>query len=192
MRCTCRAAIGLLACMALYASSASAQGTVPLAFVQPLSPAAITEVQQRLKQNGVYGGQVDGLWGADSQAALDRFQQGRGLQATGSINHATATLLGLSSAALVAGAPDGAARTSVSASSGPLNASAVRNIQQRLRARGFYRGAADGVWGPGTQQALERFQQGQGLQANGQVNPATIQALGLDPNSLGTAPQPQR
>lgn len=73
-----------------------------------------------------------------------------------------------------------------------MHASAVRNIQQWLRARGFYRGAADGIWGPQTQQALERFQQGQGLQANGQVNPATIQALGLDPNSLRTAPQPQR
>jgi murein L,D-transpeptidase YcbB/YkuD len=84
--------------MTVYAVTAAAHGTVPLALVQRLSPAAITEVQQRLKQNGVHAGQ----------------------------------------------------------------------------------------------QALERFQQGQGLQANGQVNPATMQALGLDPNSLGTAPQPQR
>ena len=38
--------------------------------------------------------------------------------------------------------------------------------------------------GGATQQAIERFQQGRGLQANGQLNPATIAALGLDPNML--------
>ncbi|HWL82055.1 MAG TPA: peptidoglycan-binding domain-containing protein [Roseomonas sp.] len=60
----------------------------------------------------------------------------------------------------------------------------MRNLQGRLRALGFYRGATDGVWGPGTQAAIERFQQGRGLQATGQLNPATAQAMGLDPNNL--------
>jgi peptidoglycan hydrolase-like protein with peptidoglycan-binding domain len=42
----------------------------------------------------------------------------------------------------------------------------------------------DGNWGAGTQAAIERFQQGRGLQPTGQINPATAQALGLDPNNL--------
>lgn len=168
---------------------AGAQNTVPLTFVQPLAPAAIAQVQQRLKQGGVYTGPVDGMWGPDSQAALDRFQQARGLQATGSVNQATATLLGLDPAALIAVPPERAPRTSTPAAGEPLNATAVRNIQTRLRALGFYRGSADGIWGPSTQAALERFQQGQGLQATGQVNPATAQALGLDPNNLEAGPR---
>jgi peptidoglycan hydrolase-like protein with peptidoglycan-binding domain len=120
---------------------------------------------------------VDGVWGPDSQAGLERFQQSRGLQVSGQVNAATASMLGLDPMALVGPAPaPGAAE--------PLNQAVIRNVQQRLRALGHYRGAADGVWGPGTQRALERFQQGRGLQASGQMNPATAQALGLDPNNL--------
>ena len=55
----------------------------------------------------------------------------------------------------------------------------MRTVQARLQALGFYNGAIDGVWGPGTQSAIERFQQGRGLQPNGQLNPATVSALGL-------------
>ena len=54
---------------------------------------------------------------------------------------------------------------------------------------GFYRGGVDGTWGPGTQTAIERFQQGRGLQATGQLNPATAQAMGLDPNNLEYMPR---
>ena len=60
----------------------------------------------------------------------------------------------------------------------------MRNVQSRLRTLGFYRGQVDGTWGAGTQAAIERFQQGRGLQPTGQINPATPQAMGLDPNNL--------
>ena len=42
-------------------------------------------------------------------------------------------------------------------------------------------GRADGVWGPDSQAALERFQQARGLQVTGQLNQATAATLGLDP-----------
>jgi len=38
------------------------------------------------------------------------------------------------------------------------------------------------------QASLQRFQQGRGLQATGQLNPATVTALGLDPNNLAAPP----
>ena len=57
-----------------------------------------------------------------------------------------------------------------------LNQRAVRNLQRQLRALGYYRGGLDGIWGAGTQAALERFQRGRGLEATGQVNPVTAQA----------------
>jgi murein L,D-transpeptidase YcbB/YkuD len=38
------------------------------------------------------------------------------------------------------------------------------------------------------QSAIERFQQGRGLQATGQLKPVTISAMGLDPNNLSAPP----
>ena len=61
------------------------------------------------------------------------------------------------------------------------------SARTRLRRLGFYRGAADGVWGPRSQEALTRFQQSRGLQASGEFNPATLSALGLDPNNLAAS-----
>jgi peptidoglycan hydrolase-like protein with peptidoglycan-binding domain len=177
------------AALALAPLPAPAQSPQGLVYAQPLSPQAMVRVQERLRDLGAYNGRPDGVWGPDSQAALERFQQGRGLQVSGQLNPATVATLGLSPAELVAlGAPTtggpavGPGAMGGGAAADLLSPGAVRNIQQRLRVLGFYRGGVDGLWGPGTQAALERFQQGRGLQASGQVNPATLTALGLDPN----------
>ena len=200
--------VGLLLAgpVVLVPAPAGAQPAPGLTYVQPLAPGAAMRVQERLRQLGAYPGRADGVWGPDSQAALERFQQGRGLQVTGQLNQATASTLGLSPAELVAAAPGpasaAAAAPAVPAAAAtapavpataaePLSPAAVRNIQARLRGLGFYRGSADGVWGPGTQAAIERFQQGRGLQATGQLTPATAAAMGLDPNNLA-APLPPR
>ena len=185
----------LLAGPALLVSGASAQPASPgLTYTQPLSPAALTQVQERLRQVGAYSGRADGVWGPDSQSALERFQQGRGLQVTGQLNQATAATLGLNPAELLAARQGAAGGTGVDAApaaapSNTLSRNAVRNVQSRLRTLGFYRGQVDGAWGAGTQAAIERFQQGRGLQSTGQINPATAQALGLDPNNLEVAPR---
>jgi N-acetylmuramoyl-L-alanine amidase len=170
----------------LLAGQAAAQQAPSLMYSQPLAPAAVTQVQERLRQAGVYSGRPDGVWGPDSQAALERFQQGRGLQVSGQLNQATAATLGISPSELLAAGPTAgpAPGTPAAMATDPLSPAAVRNIQGRLRAMNFYRGPVDGAWGAGTQSAIERFQQGRGLQATGQVNPATAAALGLDPNNL--------
>jgi peptidoglycan hydrolase-like protein with peptidoglycan-binding domain len=170
----------------LVAMPAAAQPTPGLSYVQPLAPPALMQVQERLRQAGDYTGRADGVWGPDSQAALQRFQQRNGLQATGQLNQVTATTLGLNPGGLLA-AGAGPAAAAPEAAPGPLSRLAVRNVQARLRSLGFYRGAVDGFWGPGTQAAIERFQQGHGLQPTGQLNPATAQAMGLDPNNLEAA-----
>ena len=171
---------------AAMAAPAMAQAPAPLAFVQPLTASATSAVQERLREAGVHTGAADGLWGPGSQAALDRFQQARGLPVTGSINLATAQALGVGLPRLL---PPSAPEPVVAAAASPLSPRAVRNVQQRLRALGFYQAQADGVWGAGTQTALERFQRGRGLEASGQINPATAQALGLNPNNLEAVPR---
>jgi peptidoglycan hydrolase-like protein with peptidoglycan-binding domain len=171
---------------------ASAQPSPGLTYTQPLSQQALMAVQERLRQVGAYPGRVDGVWGPDSQAALERFQQSRGLQVTGQLNQATAATLGVNPTELLLARPGVGTSTDPTvpaATPATLSRAAVRNVQARLRTLGFYRGSADGVWGPGTQAAIERFQQGRGLQSTGQINPATAQALGLDPNNLEAAPR---
>jgi peptidoglycan hydrolase-like protein with peptidoglycan-binding domain len=182
---------GLLLAGPALVPAASAQPAPGLVYMQPLSPPALMQVQERLRQVGAYSGRADGIWGPDSQAALERFQQGRGLQVTGQLNQATAATLGLSPVELLAARPGVAGTESVpaAAASGTLSRAAVRNVQFRLRTLGFYRGQVDGTWGAGTQAAIERFQQGRGLQPTGQINPATAQAMGLDPNNLELMPR---
>lgn len=171
----------------LLTAPAMAQSPGVLTFSQPLSSGAVAMVQEKLQQAGVYAGRPDGVWGPESQAALERFQQTRSLQVTGQLNPATAATLGIPQADLLAtrAAPAPAA----AASPDPISPAVIRNVQQRLRALGFYRGGVDGSWGAGTQTAIERFQQGRGLQPTGQVNPLTLQALGLDPNNPTSRPR---
>lgn len=161
-----------------------AQPTTTLNYVHPLEPSAIREVQQRLRQAGVYSGNVDGIWGADSRSSLRRYQETHKLQVTGELNQATAATLGLQMSDLVSGASPSPTGVVAPAADSTLRPEVVRIIQGRLAQLGFYSGSVDGIWGPNMQNAIERFQQGRALQATGQLNPATITAMGLDPNNL--------
>jgi peptidoglycan hydrolase-like protein with peptidoglycan-binding domain len=172
-------------------SSASAQAPFQLTYVQPLGQAGTAAVQQRLRQIGAYTGRTDGVWGRESAAALERFQRAQRLQATGQLNPATVATLGLNPAELVIPSTVVASPPAATAPlAEPLAPEVVRAIQGRLRQLGFYPGQIDGIWGPSMQASLERFQQGRGLQATGQLNPATVTALGLDPNNLVALPPP--
>ena len=179
--------VGLMAAPLAPARVAVAQPPPALTYLQPLAPPAVRSVQDRLRQIGLYGGAVDGVWGSDSAGALQQFQQSRGLQVNGQLNEATVVLLGLNPNDLLASGqpfvpslnPLPPATTGES-----LTPAGVRAIQSRLQHLGYYTGPEDGVWGPATQDAIERFQQGQGLQTTGQLNQATVVVLGLDPNVL--------
>lgn len=59
-----------------------------------------------------------------------------------------------------------------------LDENLVRDIQQQLAAQG-HQVQVDGVYGPETRQALQQFQQQQGLQPHGQVGLDTLAALGI-------------
>ena len=170
------------------AGAAHAQ-TVQLTYSQPLSAGATQMVQGRLRQVGDYPGSVDGVWGPDSVTALQRFQQTHGLQPSGELNQATVASLGLDPDALL-GAPAVAA-TAVPPVVPPyqpaVSVHAVQMVQGQLRSLGYYHGAIDGVWGPATQDSIMSFQQGRGLQPNGELNTATVAALGLNPNYIFAA-----
>ena len=57
--------------------------------------------------------------------------------------------------------------------------SAVRAVQRKLKALGFYYGWPDGIFGEGTQRAVDAARKAYGLSPTGQVDWALYQALGL-------------
>jgi peptidoglycan hydrolase-like protein with peptidoglycan-binding domain len=142
---------------------------------QPLSPRAISAVQHRLRQQGYYRGRADGVWGRGTEAAVARFQQAHRLEVTGRLNPDTARALKL---------PGYVADVPPPPSAQPLSRNVVRVVQDQLRGAGFYAGPRDGAWGPRTAEAVAGFQRSRGLPSTGELNPATISALGLDPNNL--------
>ncbi|HEX7516722.1 MAG TPA: peptidoglycan-binding domain-containing protein [Chthoniobacterales bacterium] len=57
--------------------------------------------------------------------------------------------------------------------------SSVGQVQAALAREGYYRGAIDGSLGPGTRNALRRYQRKHGLDVTGRVDRPVIEALGL-------------
>lgn len=55
----------------------------------------------------------------------------------------------------------------------------IANLQGALQREGYYPYAVDGVLGPATQTALERYQQDHGLSVTGAVDPQTLTSLGF-------------
>lgn len=58
-----------------------------------------------------------------------------------------------------------------------LDQGQVRQIQQALNKKGFHAGNADGTWGEETRQAIQNFQQAQGIKQTGQLDDKTVSAL---------------
>ena len=56
----------------------------------------------------------------------------------------------------------------------------VKQLQTRLKELGYYTGAIDGDYGPGTRQAVIVFQKQHGLDADGEAGPKTLQMLYSD------------
>lgn len=150
-------------------TSTTASRPASVAAVQTEPAAEVRDAQQRLQTYGFYNGPADGLWGPETKAAVERYQQNRGLTVTGRLDDATRNSMRV----------PGVSPVTIS------DPTDVRTIQNRLRQLGHYNGPADGVWGTDTQVAMENFQRSRGLDA-GQVNVATVSAMGLNPNAFPT------
>ena len=135
--------------------------------------AAVKALQEALVRVGVgvkYG--VDSYFGSATEASVKAFQRYKGLPITGVVDQTTAAALGLVTAAPAAAtAPTGVLARG---SRGP----AVVQLQQSLTAAGIaVAGGADGIFGPGTEQAVRTFQQAKGLAVTGRADAATLSAV---------------
>jgi len=69
--------------------------------------------------------------------------------------------------------------SSSTVTSSPYESGLVRNVQQALNDKGYNAGQVDGQWGPATEDAVRRFQRASGLAETGQLEPSTLNALGV-------------
>lgn len=69
----------------------------------------------------------------------------------------------------------------------------VLSVQSSLARQGYYSGDLDGAWGSQTSAAVRRFQIAKELRPTGELNPATLNALGIKqaPPKPQKAPKPE-
>jgi peptidoglycan hydrolase-like protein with peptidoglycan-binding domain len=69
------------------------------------TPARISEIQSALARDGYYQGQPNGKWDSNTVAAMQKFQSGNGLEASGKLNALSLQKLGLGSSVAGVSAP---------------------------------------------------------------------------------------
>ncbi|HAA32682.1 MAG TPA: hypothetical protein DCE56_39425 [Cyanobacteria bacterium UBA8553] len=124
-------------------------------------------LQELLREQNVYDGSISGFFGSRTQAAVTQFQLENGLNPDGIAGRRTL-------AALEGGRRSD--RQNVTLRPGSFG-SRVRELQQRLRSAGFYRGRLDGYYGFETEQAVRRLQRANNLSVTGIANRKTLVAL---------------
>jgi peptidoglycan hydrolase-like protein with peptidoglycan-binding domain len=147
----------------------------------------VTELQAALKLLGFYNGEVDGIFSAATEAAVSEFQQAAGTRADGIVGEDTWNRLFPEAAtSAIATAPVPADNSQVNPPAPQTNLTvlrrgmrgdAVRDLQEKLRAKGFLQSRADGVFGRQTQVAVKALQRQYQLPADGIVGPATWEVL---------------
>jgi peptidoglycan hydrolase-like protein with peptidoglycan-binding domain len=121
-------------------------------------------LQTSLRDAGFYGGEIDGIYGPETVAAVEQLQQSAGLPVTGLVDRATAAAL------------DAAVQEATGASAA---SSATRNaaILGALRVLGYWDGPIDGVWSAELSAAISDLQADLGVEVTGGIDAATLTAL---------------
>ena len=152
---------------------------------------AVKQLQRRLMELGYYTCSVDGVYDSDDIEAVKAFQRKNSLDVDGVAGLQTQIML-YSNQAVAANeeaqpllpvlTPVPTAYTiTVPPSDTTLrighSGNAVKALQQRLAALGYYTGKIDGSFGTGTAQAVTAFQKANKLTADGVAGPKTMSRL---------------
>lgn len=67
-----------------------------------------------------------------------------------------------------------------------------KEIQQALASKGYFKGEANGQWGPDSVEALRRFQSDQNLEPDGKLGSLSLIAMGLGPKRITAQARPEQ
>jgi peptidoglycan hydrolase-like protein with peptidoglycan-binding domain len=139
------------------------------------APGSTQNVQQELKDLGYYSGNVDGINGTATKAAIVAFQKDHGLTQDGVVGSQT-----LDKLESIVTPPASIPVTYAPAPITPQTTTPVpttKELQQELKDLGYYTGTVDGIYGPKTESAVAAFQKVYGLPVDGIVGPNTLDKL---------------
>lgn len=117
-------------------------------------------VQQMLNEKGYSCGTADGIFGAKTKNAVEKYQKAKGLSVDGIVGDNTYAKL-FADCLLKNG------------SRGEL----VKALQTRLNEQGYKAGTADGIFGSNTEKAVKALQSAAGITVDGKVGQNTWTAL---------------
>lgn len=117
--------------------------------VKGSSGTQVTYLQYNLNGLGYYTDSIDGVFGANTETAVKKYQKAKGLADDGKAGPNTLSTL----------------------------VSEVKSIQSKLKTLGFYSGDTDGIYGSGTKTAVKSFQTKYSLSATGIANSTTISKI---------------
>lgn len=131
----------------------------------------VSKLQKALKALGYFSGSSDGAYGAETEAAVCRFQLANGLRETGIAD--SAVFIRLYMGTPIAWEEFLEDSCAVAGDSGAN----VRTLQLWLKHKGYFKGECTGKYGEGTQQAVRRFQSDCDLETSGDADLDTCRAL---------------
>ena len=165
-----------------------------------IGPQMLAQVQNQLTAAGFDAGTGNGSWTETTGNAVREFQRKRGIAATGKLDIGTLDALGIDLAQANTGAKSATSGT-ISGEGAPLYAgpAIMAQVMQKVQMKGGMMGdqqgqrygSAEGSAGTQgqtsadamssqLQQAISRFQSSHGLGATGQLDLATLDAMGID------------
>ena len=131
----------------------------------------VSGLQTDLAAIGLYAGRIDGIYGPQTIAAVERLQEEAGLEVTG--------------------LPDPATQRALAELLGQRESAQVAALQGILTATGHYTGPVDGVWSDAVEEALKALQTELGVPATGVVDAATMRAFEAALTEAGNPPAPE-
>ncbi|WP_375499405.1 peptidoglycan-binding protein [uncultured Nostoc sp.] len=164
------------ACQSRTFSRNTSGGQYPV-LSQGKTGAAVTRLQQRLRQLGYLNTNPTGNFGPMTRDAVIAFQRNYRISANGIVNQQTWNAL------LGSSATPGRSR---------LSTQQVKELQVRLRQLGYFNTAATGNIGPMTREAVTRFQRNYRLPVNGIANAQVLEAVRRASTGGYTTQQPGR
>ncbi|MCC5659672.1 peptidoglycan-binding protein [Nostoc sp. XA010] len=164
------------ACQSRTFSRNTSGGQYPV-LSQGKTGAAVTRLQQRLRQLGYLNTNPTGNFGPMTRDAVTRFQRNYRISANGIVNQQTWNAL------LGSSATPGRAK---------LSTQQVKELQVRLRQLGYFNTAATGNIGPITREAVTRFQRNYRLPVDGIANAQVLEAVRRASTGGYTTQQPGR
>lgn len=146
---------------------------------EQMRTATIRAIQETLNEKGFNVGPADGAMGPRTRGAIRDYQRKAGLPVDGVASKDVLDHMKFARPEVTAGTASGGAKQ---VAGDPL----TRDVQRELLRLGYYDGAIDGLYGPATRQAIERYQYDHGRTVTGNVGRSLLEELrGMKPGQAG-------